>query len=190
MGKRNMAEEIDSRDDTKANRGGEVREKNGNVYVPLDIIVYDDEKIDLNYYFTQEYSDIGQAAAELPNLIEWCNWKGQLAYEDKLNAEQELATAEANAFFDLKKGLFEDLYGLKPTDAALKHAVNKDEGVIEAWQKLNRAAGWVRRFTALQNSLATKLDLIRSSEATRRRLVDPAELELDRKRGSEERDGD
>lgn len=189
MGKRNVAAEIDSKDDVRR-PSQEVREKGGNVYIPLDVIEMDGEKIDLNYYFTQEYSEIGQAAAELPNLIEWCNWKTQLYYEDKLNAEQELAEAEANAFFDLKKGAFEDLYGLKPTDAALKHAVNKDEGVIEAWRKINRASAWVKRLTALQASLATKLDLIRSSEATRRRLVDPAELELDRKRGSEDRDGD
>jgi hypothetical protein len=183
MGKRNVAEEIDKKDDIS-------RDSSGNVYIPLDIIEFDGEKIDLNYYFTQEYSDIGQAAAEIPNLIEWCNWKTQLQYEDKLNAEQELAKAEADAFFDLKGGEFENVYGFKPTDKSLAQAVNRDEKVIEAWRKLNRAAGWVKRFTALQASLATKLDLIRSSEATRRRLVDPAELELDRKRGREDREQD
>jgi hypothetical protein len=188
MAKRNMADEIDAKDNVRPT--GEVREKNGNVYIPLDTLTLNGETVNLNYYFTQEYSDIGQAAAELPNLIEWCNWQAQLLYEDKLNAEQALETAEANAFFDLKKGLFEDLYGMKPTDAALKHAVNKDEGVIQAWREFNRCSAWVRRLTALQDSLATKLDLIRSSEATRRRLVDPAELELDRKRGSEDRDRD
>jgi hypothetical protein len=188
MGKRNVAEEIDARDDVAKRDTGEVREKNGNLYIPLDKIVLDGETLDLNYYFTQEYSEIGQAAAELPNAIEWCNWKAQLFYEDKLNAEQALKVAEANAFIDLKKGLFEDLYGFKPTDAALKHGVNKDEGVIAANKEYARCAGWVRRLTATQASLATKLDLIRSSEATRRRLVDPAELELDRKRGHEDRD--
>lgn len=193
-GKRNVAAEIDAKDDTRKlgveRRDGSVEEKNGNLYIPLDVIVIEGVKVDLNYYFTQEYSDIGQAAAELPNLIEWCNWQTQVFYEDKLNAEQELAEAEANAFFDLKRDTFEQLYGFKPTDKSLAHAVNKDEGVIAAWRKLNRSAAWVRRLTALQNSLQTKLDLIRSSEATRRRLVDPAELELDRKRGSEDRDGD
>jgi hypothetical protein len=173
MAKRNVADEIDKKDDMR-------RDKNGNVYIPLDIIEFDGEKIDLNYYFTQEYIDIGQAAAELPNLIEWCNWKTQLQYEDKLNAEQALAKAEADAFFDLKGGEFENVYGYKPTDKSLAQAINRDEKVIEAWRELNRAAAWVKRFTALQNSLATKLDLIRSSEATRRRLVEPPELELER----------
>jgi hypothetical protein len=172
---RNVADEIEKRD---------------LVLLPLDVLDLDGEKVNLNYYFTCEYADIGQAAAELPNLIEWCNWKAQLLYEDKLNAEQELAKAEADAFFDLKGGTFKEVYGLNPTDKALQHAVYRDEGVIEAWRKLNRAAAWVKRLGALQNSLSTKLDLIRSSEATRRRLVEPAELELDRKRGREDRDGD
>ncbi len=183
MANRNVADEIEKKDDIG-------RERDGNVYIPLDVIELDGEKIDLNYYFTQEYSEIGQAAAELPNLIEWVNWKSQLLYEDKLNAEQELKTAEANAFFDLKGGTFKDIYGMNPTDKSLQHAVYKDEGVIEAWKKYNRAAAWVKRLNSLQNSIATKLDLIRSSEATRRRLVEPAELELDRKRGREDRDQD
>jgi hypothetical protein len=180
---KNVAEEIDAKDDT-------ARDASGNLYIPLDVIELGGQQIDLNYYFTQEYSEIGQAAAELPNLIEWCNWQTQCFYEDKLNAEQELAKAEADAFFDLKGGTFKELYDMSPTEKSLQHAVNRDEGVIKAWRDYNRACGWVKRLSALQSSLTIKLDLIRSSEATRRRLVDPAELELDRKRGYEERDRD
>jgi hypothetical protein len=176
MSKRDVAQEIAKDDNFER--------------LPLDVLELDGTKVDLNYYFTQEYTDIGQAAQELPNLIEWINWKLQLFYEDKLNAEQELKQAEAEAFFDLKKGTFKDLYGIPPTDKGLQHAVYRDEGVIECWRKYNRLSAWCRRLAALQNSLTTKLDLIRSSEATRRRLIDPAELELDRKAGREDRDGD
>jgi outer membrane murein-binding lipoprotein Lpp len=155
----------------------------------IDDLELNGQTVDLNYYFTQEYTDIGQAAQELPNLIEWINAQMQVFYEDKLNAEQELKRAEADAYFDLKNnGTFATLYGGKPTEKSLEHAVNRDEGVLEASQKLNRLAAWVRRLNNLQQSLNTKLDLIRSSEATRRRLVDPAELELDRKTGREERE--
>lgn len=175
MSKRNAAEEID---------------KSDCVLMKLDVLELDGETVDLNYYFTNEYSDIGQAAMELPNLVEWVNWKLQLYYEDKLNAEQELKEAEAEAFFDLKKGTFKDLYSGTPTDKSIQHAVYLDEGVKTAWRNYNRLSGWVKRLTALQASLTTKLDLIRSSEATRRRLVDPAELELDRRNGKEDRDGD
>lgn len=166
------------------------KEDQGYLTHPLDVIEMDGEKIDLNYYFTNDYSDIQQASMELPNLIEWVNWKLQLQYEDKLNFEQELKKAEADAYFDLKGGVFQDLYGCKPTDKSIQLALNRDEKVIDIWKKLNRASAWVKRLTYLQQSLTTKLDLIRSTEATRRRLIEPAELELDRKRGREDRDGD
>jgi hypothetical protein len=168
----------------------ELKEDLGYELLPLDVLELNGQKVDLNYYFTQEYTDIGQAAAELPNLIEWINWQLQLFYEDKLNAEQELKKAEADAFFDLRGGTFADIYGGKATDKSLQHAVYRDEGVIAAWKNLNRFSAWCRRLAQLQNSLTTKLDLIRSSEATRRRLIDPAELELDRKKGHEDRSGE
>jgi hypothetical protein len=146
----------------------------------LDVLTLSGQSVDLNYYFTQDYSDISQAAEELPNLIEWINSQLQVMYEDKLNAEQQLKKAEAEAFFDLKGGTFATVYGGKPTEKALGHAVTLDENVQKTWKNLNILSAWCRRLQNLQNSLTTKLDLIRSSEATRRRLVDPAELELDR----------
>lgn len=146
----------------------------------LDVLTLGGQEVDLNYYFTQDYSDISQAAEELPSLIEWINAQLQVMYEDKLNAEQQLKKAEAEAFFDLKNGTFSNLYGGKPTEKAIAHAVNLDENVQKTWKNLNILTAWCRRLQNLQNSLTTKLDLIRSSEATRRRLVDPAELELDR----------
>lgn len=157
----------------------------------IDDLELNGQKVDLNYYFTQEYTDIGQAAQELPNLIEWINAQLQVFYEDKLNAEQELKRAEADAYFELKSDSnanYATLYGGKVTEKALEYAVNRDEGVTVAWKRLNGLTAWVRRLHNLQQSLSTKLDLIRSSEATRRRLVDPAELELERetKRQSEE----
>jgi hypothetical protein len=159
----------------------------------LDVLTLNGQEVDLNYYFTQDYSDISQAAEELPNLIEWINGQLQVMYEDKLNAEQQLKKAEAEAFFDLKGGTYTTLYGGKATEKSLAHAVTLDENVQNTWKNLNVLSAWCRRLQNLQNSLTTKLDLIRSSEATRRRLVDPAELELDRmnerKRREEENHG-
>lgn len=153
----------------------------------LDVLELSGQAVDLNYYFTQDYDDIGQAAAELPNLVEWINGQLQVLYEDKLNCEQQLKAAEAAAYFDLKGGTYLTLYGGKPTEKGLDHAVMLDEGVSTTWKKLNSLAAWCRRLQNLQNSLQTKLDLIRSSEATRRRLVDPAELELERDANSRRR---
>jgi hypothetical protein len=153
----------------------------------LDELELGGQRVDLNYYFTQEYTDIGQAAAELPNLIEWINAQLQVMYEDKLTCEQELKKAEARSYMDLRYGgTYLALYG-KPTEKGIEHAVNLDEEVQRIWKNLNGLTAWCRRLQNLQTSLQTKLDLIRSSEATRRRLVDPAELELEQANRRRER---
>ncbi len=180
---RNVADEIEKKDDIG-------HERDGNLYIPLDVIELDGEKIDLNYYFTQEYTDIGQAAQELPNIIEWVNSQLQTIYEDKLNAEQKLKESEAAAYFDLKGGTYEQVYGGKMTEKSLDYAVWRDEGVSKSWTRLNNLTAWCRRLQNLQVSLQTKLDLIRSSEATRRRLVEPPELELDRIANRRQRQAD
>lgn len=159
----------------------------------LDVLEIGGQKVNLNNYFTNEYTDISEAAAELPNLIEWVNGQLQVLFEDKLNCEQQLKKAEAAAYFDLRGGTFMQVYGSKkaPSEKALDHAVILDEEVQRCWTTLNSLTAWCRRLHNLQTSLQTKLDLIRSSEATRRRLVEPAELELDRtsRRNRENDDG-
>lgn len=146
----------------------------------LDVIKLNGQEVNLNFYLTHEYTDISQAAEELPNLIEWINGQLQIMYEDKLNAEDAYKRARAEAYFALKNESFATIYGGKPTEKSMEHAINLDEGVGAAARLLNSLAAWCRRLDNIQNSLQTKLDLIRSSEATRRRLVDPAELQLDR----------
>lgn len=153
----------------------------------LETLELGGEKVDLNYYFTNEYTDIGQAAQELPNFIEWVNGQLQTMYEDKLNAEQQLKEAEAAAYFDLKNETYVQLYAGKMTEKSLEYAIRRDEGVSKIWTRLNNLTAWCRRLQNLQDSLQTKLDLIRSSEATRRRLVEPAELELDREANRRQR---
>lgn len=136
--------------------------------------------IDLDYYFSQEYTDIQQAAQEIPALIEWINAQMQSMYEERLNLDTLLAEARAKAYFDLRKGGLEQEYGGKPTEKALLFAIDLNDEVQDLERKLNISKAWVRRLNNLQLSLQTKLDLIRSSEATRRRLIEPVELEVDR----------
>lgn len=144
--------------------------------------------IDLDYYFAQDYTDIQQATQEIPALIEWINSMQQSMYEDKLNFETELAETRAKAYFDLRKGNLTEEYGGKPTEKALLFAIDLNDEVQDLERKLNITKGWVRRLNNLQLSLQTKLDLIRSSEATRRRLIEPAELEVDRAKERQRRE--
>lgn len=147
----------------------------------LDPIELNGQTLDLNYYFSQDYLDIEQAAQELPAVIEWVNAQYHVIYEDMLTFKDELERAEARAFFDLKGGTYAEKYGGRPTDKSLPHAVCLEETVQDIQKKYNNLRGWVRRLDSLQKSLQTKLELVRSSEATRRRLVEAPELELDRR---------
>jgi len=150
------------------------------------------DSIDLAYYLSQDYVDIQQATAEMPAAIEWVNEMAQRMYEQRLNLATALAEERAKVFFDMRRGRLETDYGGKPTEAALDHAIALNDEVQDLERQLNVAKGWVKRLAGVQLTLLTKLDLIRSSEATRRRLVEPAELELDRakERARREREDD
>jgi len=136
---------------------------------PIDM--GDDFKLDLSYYLTQSYDDIGQASSELPAVIEWVNMKLQEMVESRLIAKQRIKELEAEAYFDLKGGRFAENYSDKMTETSLAMAVALDEKVKSAHRKHAVLAGWVERLSNLQGSLVAKLDLTRSSEATRRQLI-------------------
>jgi hypothetical protein len=148
----------------------------------LEPIELNGQSLDLNYYFGQDYLDIEHAAKELPAVVEWVNAQYHVIYEDMLTFKDDLERAEARAFFDLKDGGYAQKYGGKATEKSLEHAITLDDRVIALKKNYNNLRGWVKRLYALQESLQTKLELVRSSEATRRRLVEAPELELGRPR--------
>lgn len=139
----------------------------------LGTLDLDGFSLDLDYYLTHPYDDIREAAQELPPLIEWVNAQLQVLTEQRLIAKQEIREAEAGAYFDLRRdGAFAELgYSGKPTDTALAHAVALNDQVKEAHRSYAVLTGWVHRLSTLQVSLQSKLELVRSTEATRR-LVD------------------
>lgn len=135
--------------------------------------------LDLDYYLYQDYTDVSLAAAELPPIIEWVNAKLQGLTEQKIVQKQRLKEVEAAAYFSLRGGEFSDRYVEKMTESALDKAVCLDDTVKVAHRDYAVLAGWVQRLNNLQDSLQAKMDLVRTSEATRRRLVDP-EAETER----------
>lgn len=158
--------------------------------ITLEPIILSGQKIDLNHYFSGEYTDIEQASQEIPPLVEWVNMQLQYCYEDKLNFKTELEEKEAKVFLDLRGEGFTEKYGGKPTVDAIKAAVLLDDDVQDLRRKLNVQTAWVRRLHNLQNSLQTKLDLIRSSEVTRRKLIDPEHREDEDEPRSRQREED
>lgn len=139
----------------------------------------DGEVIDLDYYLSQEYEDIVTASQELPALIEWINARLQENIELKIVTKQKIRSVEAKVYFYLKSGGFiERGYGPKMTDKGLERAIALDPKVSQVWDDFAVLSGWVSRLQNLLSSFQAKLDLVRSSEATRRK-IEPDEMNND-----------
>ena len=136
---------------------------------PLELNGY---SFDVQHYLNREYMDIQDASVELPSVIEWLNYQTQIYMESKMATKAALEREEAQAYFALKGGEFQRKgYGDKTTEDALKRAVDLDEGVIKLKEDLAVYSPLVERLIRIQQSLQFKLELVRSSEATRRALV-------------------
>jgi hypothetical protein len=137
------------------------------------------DAIDLDYYLTSNYDNISDASAELPAVIEWVNEQNQGYVERMHILKGELKEAEASAFLRLAEPgtdeSFENKFpGVKRTSEALNHAMELDPEVRQKRSDLAHHISWVERLRQLQVSLTAKLDMVRSSEATRRRVfLDP-----------------
>lgn len=135
-------------------------------------------KLDLNYWLGREYDDIGSASTELPSVIEWVNARLQAFTEAKIVKKHEIKEAEARAYFQLRRdgGMPDDA---KKTEAAIAHAVAIDDEVMEAYRAFAVLSAWAQRLTNLLFSLQAKLDLVRSTEATRRKGMSEDNIDAD-----------
>ena len=140
---------------------------------PLGKLELEGASIDLDYFLKTEYVDAAAACAEFPALLEWINSQMQFYVENKIIAKQEIAQAEAACFVDMRNGGFERAgYAGKPTADAVDRVIQLDGGVIKAHTNYARYAGWVSKLSGLMNNIQIKLDLLRTSEATRRRMIE------------------
>ena len=134
-------------------------------------------KLDLDRHLGGDYEDIAEVVENLPPALEWLGSCLQAFLEHRAIANQAIKEAEARAFFALrgsdgKGGTFEARHGGKMTADALAHAVVLDDAVAEAHRNAAAASAWVSRVQETIKNFTHKLELIRSSEATRRRLFD------------------
>ncbi len=137
---------------------------------PIARFKIDGYELDLSRYLGRDYDDVTEASAELPAVHEWVNEKLQV-YAEMLNTRKaELREAEAVAYFDLRKGAFDADYGGKQTEGALDKAVCLDKEVRALVREVAVLSGWCTRLRGIQEALGMKLDLVRSSEATRRQV--------------------
>lgn len=124
--------------------------------------------LDLNYLLTTEFVDIREAASVLPPVIEWINDNLQGYNEQRIAKKQEINEVEARAYMDLRAGLFEERGYGKSTEKAMDHAVALEESVRKVHREFATLSSWCNRLEHLMDALRMKMELTRSSEATRR----------------------
>jgi len=138
----------------------------------LDPIELDQFSLNIEYYLKNDYQCIEDACAELPAIIEWINTKKQMMIQERWFKEEEVKEINAQTYFDLRGGAFHDKYDGKPTEYALSQAVLLDPTLKQAKRDLAIVAAWCTRLTDLQQTFQLKLELVRSSETTRRQFVE------------------
>lgn len=138
---------------------------------PIEPVDLDGFELDVQHYIQKEYLDISQAAVELPSIIEAVNFSHQIALENKIRTKAHLERCEGKVYFDLKGGEFQRKgYGDKITADALKAAVALDDEVAKLNEEYAVWAAREDRLDRLAKSLSSKLEIVRSSEATRRKV--------------------
>lgn len=130
--------------------------------------------LDIDYFLKTHYTSVHSANAELPSIIEWVNEQLQVAIEQKLMAKATLKQTEGSNYHFLREeeNFRQAGFQGKITDKALEYAIPLMESSTEANLNYARAAGWVSRLSNTLISLQAKLDLVRTTEATRRAMVE------------------
>lgn len=132
---------------------------------------FEGKSLDIQYYLEEDYADVSDAARELPAVMEWLNELRQSYQEERDRVKLDLDVAEAKAYFDLKgtgDGSFLVNYQCKPTEEGMKMAVTLDAEVRRLREQLAGVTAVAARLTGTILSIQAKVELIRSSEATRR----------------------
>jgi len=136
-------------------------------------IELDGFRLDVSFFLRKDYEDIATASIELPAIIEWVNCKLQALTEQRMRKEDSVKELEAEAWFYLQNGGWEDNnYAGRKNAHALLMGCRLDPKVKKARNELATLSGWTQRLYNVMTSLQAKLELVRSAEATRRRIFD------------------
>ena len=136
---------------------------------PLKPLKIESESIDLQYLLQAPYEDIAEAAEQIPAAIGWIGYQRALAVERLIVCEQMWKEAESKAYFELKGGGYvSGGFGDKCTEESLKRAVMLTEEVKKACDTYAASKRRVEQLGSAVDALHAKLELVRSSEATRR----------------------
>ena len=153
--------------------GGETGESITPPIPKANAIELDGFKLEVNYFLSKDYEDIATASVELPAIIEWVNGKLQSLTEQRIHKEDEVKELEAEAWFYLQTGGWEDHnYAGRKNAHALLMGCRLDPKVKKSKHELAILTAWTQRLYNVMTSLQAKLELVRSAEATRRKIFD------------------
>ena len=131
------------------------------------------EVLRLEELLNADYDNVAEAALQIPAAIAWLSWKRGVQYKRVEEYKRRHKEAQAETYFALKNGQFEALgYGSKPTEAALSQAILLDDSVKAAAELLEEAHRLFQIYAGQLDALQGKLEMVRTSEATRRRLIE------------------
>jgi hypothetical protein len=134
-------------------------------------IINDIIDLDPDYYFSKRYDDIHEAASELPTVIEYINESLQRAAIGSAKAKRDLELMRAETYTRLREN-WTTTFSDKMTETALEMAIVQDKNFGAATDNYAVLKSYVGRMANMQENLRAKLDLLRSVEATRRKLID------------------
>jgi hypothetical protein len=133
-----------------------------------------DEKVDLNYLLNSPFEDIREACECIPAAMGYIGDVRSRMVERMLMADKTWKESEAKAYFSLRNGRFQaEGYGDKMTEEALKRAVELDPTVREWAEKYANYKRNVEWLNDTIQALRYKIELVRSSETTRRLAEEP-----------------
>lgn len=141
---------------------------------PLKSFKFGDATVDLEWLLNAPYEDIGEAAAKIPPAIGYLGYHKSMSTERLIVSEQNWKRVEAQKYFDLKGGEFVSKgLGEKMTEESLKRATMLCPEVTAACADYAKRKQMVDWLAASIDALQAKLELVRSSEATRRMEHEP-----------------
>lgn len=136
--------------------------------------VADGTECDLQFLLNAPFEDISEAADKIPAALGWLGYQRSLAVERLILAEHQWKRTEAEEFHNLKNGGYvAQGFGDKPSVEAIKLAVLLMDSVQTACQMYAKRKRHVEWLTSSIDALKAKLDLVRSSEVTRRMEHEP-----------------
>lgn len=131
------------------------------------------EGLDIDWMLKHPFDDVHEASEKLPAAMAWLGWQRAWYKELLYNAEVAVKTAKGTVYHHYRAEGFEsDGFTGKPTEAAIEHAINVHPDVIAQHGKVAKYEGVISKLTTYICALEHKIDLVRTGEATHRKVVE------------------